>query len=370
MFRHGPISAIHFTLLVVLARGNLPRKEFPSTMKRHFTRANVLEVLRQWPQAVGMDEGDLRVLHDMANAGAQLWNQRLPWPDYLWLDFEGELPDGTPAHARRKVYNVADPTGSGPDATFSAIKHSIDKAQLPPSGRFQIANRVICMLELKVIDADLVPKLSAYKPQIQWSDFLQVKFDQWFGDRLRDADTQIAGGKRLLPFGDACGVAVIVNERSPNLPSNIVLAYLTSAVHRFSNLEAILYLADVGDKPSAPAFVVKGNDPRLKRFSTQVLMMLNSFHYEEELPISSSGPQPELVARIEMDERSRAMYRSWATGWRITHDQTPLPSPSMTISFVPREQFVSGLPRTCADPTLLDCGFRWDPDGKNLRLDN
>lgn len=339
-------------------------------MKRRFTRANVLEVFRQWPQAVSTDEGDLRALHDMANAGAQIWGKRLPWPDYLWLDFENELPNATPTQTRKEIYSVADPTGRGPDATFSAIKQSIDKSQLPPSGKLQITNRVICMLELKLIDADLVPKLSAYKPQMQWSNFLQMKFDQWFGNRLRDADTQIAGGKRLLPFGDACGVAIIVNEHSPNLPRDIVLAYLTRAIHRFSNLDGILYLADIGEKPYAPALILKRDDLRLRRFSTQVLMMLNSFHYEAALPVSRSGRQPELVARIEMDERSRAMYRSWATGWRTAGDQSPVPSPSMTISFVRREEFMSGLPRTQPDPTLLDCRFRWDPDCKNLRLDN
>jgi hypothetical protein len=174
----------------------------------------------------------------------------------------------------------------------------------------------------------------------------------------------------LLPFRDTYGVAVIVNEQSPNLPSDIVLAYLTRAIHRFSNLDGVLYLADIDYKPSAPALVVKRDDPGLKRFSTQVLMMLNSFRYEEELPVTRSGPQPALLARIEMDQRSRAMYRSWATGWRRADDLTPVPSPSMTISFVPREQFVSGFPRTSADPTLLDCRFRWDPDGNNLRLDS
>src|ERR1700730_12111397 len=116
-------------------------------MKRRFTRANVLEVLRQWPQAVSTDKGDLRVLHDMANAGAQMWRKRLSWPDYLWLDFQNELPNVSPVSARTETYNLADPTGRGPAATFSANKQVIDKSQLPPSGKLQITNRVICLLE-------------------------------------------------------------------------------------------------------------------------------------------------------------------------------------------------------------------------------
>jgi hypothetical protein len=338
-------------------------------MKKRFTKANVLEVLRQWPQAVSTDAGDLRVLHDMANAGAQMWGQRLPWPDYLWVDFDDELPSVTPVRSGIETYNVIDPTGNGPHATFSAHKQVLDESLLPPSGKFRIGQRVICMLELKVIDANLVPKLAAYRPGMPWPDFLHMKLDESFGRRLREADQQIAGGKRLLPFGDACGVTIIVSG-STNLPDNIVLGFLSRAIHGFSNIDAVLYLSDTGGKPYAPAFVVKGDDPRIKRFQTQVSMMLSSFTYGGGLPISRVGPQPELVVRIEMDQRSRAMYRSWATGWRANDDQTPVPSPSMTIGFVRAEEFVSGLPRTEPDPTLLDCRFRWDLDGTNLRLDN
>jgi hypothetical protein len=34
----------------------------------------------QWPQAISTDEGDLRVLHDMANMGAEKWREKLRWP--------------------------------------------------------------------------------------------------------------------------------------------------------------------------------------------------------------------------------------------------------------------------------------------------
>src|SRR5207249_11000566 len=180
---------------------------------------------------------------------------------------------------------------------------------------------------------------------------------------------QVAGGRRLLPFGDALGVAIIVNEGSANLRHDVVLAYLTRAIHRFAHLDALLYLVDRGDKPQALSLVVKRNDPRLKPFSTQILMMLNSFNYEGPLPVSRCGLQPQLVARIEMDARSRAMYRSWATGWCRADDPTPIPSPSMTISFVRLEEFVSGLPRTGPDSGLLDLKISWDPNGKNLRID-
>lgn len=182
-------------------------------MKKRFTRKSITEVLRQWPQAVSADEGDLRVLHDMANAGANMWRERLPWPDYLWLDFNGDLPTAA-ATAAAQRHNLVDPSGQGPHATFSTTKIAIGDSQLPPSGSFRISERTLGILELKVIDTNFMPKLSSYKPVIPWPDFVRMKFDQWFGNRLRDADAQIAGGKRLLPLADACGIAVIVNELS------------------------------------------------------------------------------------------------------------------------------------------------------------
>jgi hypothetical protein len=340
-------------------------------MKSRFTGVKIIEIFRQWPQAVSTDDGDLRVLHDMANAGAQSWRERLLWPDYLWLDFEGELPNEAVATPCKETYKIIDPTGRGRDAAFSTIKEFINKSQLPASGKFRISNRVSCIIELKIIETDLVQKLSTYNRSMQWSDFVQMKFDHWFRNRLREADSQIAGGKQLLPFQDACGIVVIVNERSLSLPTNLAVGYLTRAIDQFPNVDAVLYLADRGEKTYAPALVLKhnDNDSRLRRFSTQISMMLSSFNYEGDLPVHRSGPQPELIARIEMDQRSRAMYRSWATGWRQVDDPTPIPSPSMAISFVPREQFISGLPPTLPDQKLLDCRLHWDPDLKNLRVE-
>jgi hypothetical protein len=36
-----------------------------------FTDENVRRILDAWPQAVSTDTGDLRILHDIANQGAQ-----------------------------------------------------------------------------------------------------------------------------------------------------------------------------------------------------------------------------------------------------------------------------------------------------------
>ena len=334
-----------------------------------FTRSNVVEVLRQWPQAVSMDEGDLHVLHDMADAGANMWRESLPWPDYLWLDFEGDLPT-TAATAGVQTHNLIDPSGRAPPASFSAMKLVVGDSQLPPSGSFQISGRTLVLMELKVIDTNFVPKLFSYKPVIPWADFVRIKFDQWFGDRLRDADRQIAGGRRLLPLGAAHGVAILVNEHSANLPIDLVMAYLAGAINHFENLDCIVYLADRDNMPQSPAFAMKNNDPQLNRFSTQMLMMLRSFDYHGSVPASRSGKQPQLLARIEMDARSRAMYRSWAAGWRQAHDPSPVPNVSMSISFVPREQFVSGLPKTAPDKSLLDCKFAWDFDRETMTIRN
>src|SRR5256885_2900922 len=118
-----------------------------SNMKRRFTRTNVKAVFDQWPQAVSADDGDLRALHDMANAGAQDWGERLPWPDYLWLDFKGELPPREGSRSRKEIYDFKDPNGTGASARFGVIAQRLDRSDFPPSGTFQVLNQPIAMIE-------------------------------------------------------------------------------------------------------------------------------------------------------------------------------------------------------------------------------
>ena len=107
-------------------------------MKRRFTRSNVKTVFDQWPQAVSFDDGDLRVLHDMANAGAQQWHQRLPWPDYLWLDFENDLPARGESQIRKEIYDIEDPSGGAACARFGVEAQHLGVSQLPPSGHLEL----------------------------------------------------------------------------------------------------------------------------------------------------------------------------------------------------------------------------------------
>jgi len=225
------------------------------------------------------------------------------------------------------------------------------------------------IIEVKVIDTDLMSKLSEFEPQLPWPEFVRLKF-KWFGKRLRDADKQIAGGKRLLPLPDARGIVMFVNESSPNLPVESVMAYFAEAIKAFANVNCVVYLSGHNGSRRAPQFAVKGNDPELNRFVVQLSMMFQAFDYSKESPVSRCGVQPQLVGRIEMDARSRAMYRSWAAGWRQADDLSPVPSVSMSISFVPREQFVSGLPKTAPDKSLLDCKFAWDFDPETMTIRN
>jgi hypothetical protein len=330
----------------------------------------MLELFKQWPQAINADEGDLRILHDMANAGAQLWGQTLPWPDYLWLDLDESFQERRITKARNEVYFVENPARKTQAATFAVEALSMGSAELPPSGQFALTNRVIAMIEVKVLEANITTKLSSYKPTIPWEQFLRLKLDHRFGEILRDADKQIAAGKRLLPFPDARGVVFLVNEGSRDLENKVAIAYLARALKGYPNLDAIVYCVD---KPGGYTFarIVRNRDDSvLNRFLTQALMMVSGFTYESGLPVHRNGPQPSLVARIEMDQRSRSMYRSWCTGWRAANDPTPIAAPSMTISFISREQFVSGLPPTQPDHNLLDCRFVWDRDGGNLRVES
>jgi hypothetical protein len=339
-------------------------------MVRRFTRKNVLELFRQWPQAVSADEGDLRVLHDMANSGAQLWKDSLPWPDYLWLDLDEKFREQTITKTRNEVYFIENPARKTQAATFAVEALSMGSAELPPSGQFALTNRVIALVEVKVVEANIATKLGSYKPGIPWDEFIRLKLDHRLGEILRDADNQIAGGKRLLPLPDARGVLFLVNEGSRDLESKVAIGYLARALKSYPNLNAIAYCVD---KPTGYTFariVRDRDDPVLNRFLTQALMMASGFTYDNGLPVHRNGPQPNLVARIEMDKRSRSIYRSWCSGWRRVGDPTPAPSPSMTISFVRREEFISGLSSTQPDHNLLDCRFVWDRDGGNLRVES
>jgi hypothetical protein len=333
-----------------------------------FTRSNVVEVLRQWPQAVSMDEGDLRVLHDMADAGANMWRESLPWPDYLWLDLNPEIPVTTRVTNVRSP-SLPDPTGRGPHASFPATECSVCEPGAPPSDSFRVSERIAGIIELKVIDTDLMSKLSAFEPQLPWPDFVRLKF-KWFGKRLRDADKQLAGGKRLLPLPDARGIVMFVNECSPDLPVDLVMAYFAEAIKSLANVDCVVYLSGRDDSRVAPQLAVKVNDARLSRFTVQLSTMFQAFDYSEATPVSRCGVQPQLLARIEMDARSRAMYRSWAAGWRQAADSTPVLGVSMHVSFVLREQFVSGLPKTEPDKSLLDCKFAWDFDPQTMTIRN
>ena len=227
------------------------------------------------------------------------------------------------------------------------------------------------MIEMKVIDADFVSKLKGYAPRIPWPRFIRVKLHQWFDNRLREADEQIAGGKQLLGFADTRGIAVVVNEASPGLKPELVMGYLAEAIANYQHLHGILYLSDCRDRRRSFAFIIKdANDQTISRISTQLFMMFANFNYDAGVPVSRTGPQPKLLARIEMGERSRKMYRSWSTGWRRADDPAPIPSATLNMSFVRREHFVSGLPPTTPDPNLLNLRLRWDPDGSNLRVEN
>ena len=152
-----------------------------------------------------------------------------------------------------------------------------------------------------------------------------------------------------------------------------VSAYLSELIETLPNIDAVVYLSDSPEK-KVPFVIKKKNDSAMESFASQFMGMLAGFDYTGATPIIQSGPQPELVVRIEMDASSRAMYRSWATGWRAANDPRPRPTPSMKLTLVRREEFTSGLPPTQPDKALLDChltfdpGPPWDPKPRNLRV--
>ncbi len=72
-------------------------------------------------------------------------------------------------------------------------------------------------------------------------------------------------------------------------------------------------------------------------------MMLQSVDWSNQVPVIRGGPYTQLTIRIEMDDQSREMYRTWSTGWRSSDNTTPIPQPKIEIHIVTSEDFISGI---------------------------
>jgi hypothetical protein len=307
---------------------------------RRLTLKNVASVLKGWPQAISADDGDLRVLHDMANSSAGEWGESLFWPDYLWLSLDRpESPVGEDDVEAVRVY-VKGPAMSQPDANLGEFKRQSVRSI---AGLYPVSNRIECLIELKAILVDHMPKLRRYKPGAPWPKFLHTKLRQAFSHSLAHADQQIRDRRRLLPLGEARGVTVIVNEKSPSLDLDMVQAFLASEIQRFRNIDAVVYLCDRSKRHCLAVVQKDQYDAVIRHFSEDFSLMFNNVVWDTKIPTISGGPYPQRVVRIEMDERSRVMYRTWSTGWRVVDDPTSTPVPTIRMQIVPASEFRSGL---------------------------
>jgi len=301
---------------------------------------NVHKVLAEWPQAISTDQGDLRTLHDEANAGAQAWGERLCWPDFLWapLDRPSSLAERPPADTIG--IRVPAPVRDEPDADLGVF-HRV-AINRPQPGRYRVADRIECLIELKAILADHVPKLRSYHRGIPWEQFLPKKLRHAFIGRIRHADDQIRDCRRLLGLGQR-GVTIIVNEGSPFLTPEVVQAFLASAIAQLPHTDAIVYLSDRPLNASFAVVTKAPGDPIVARFAQEFGMMLQSVDWTSEKPAFRGGPYQQFALRIEMDAPSRAMYCTWSTGCRAADDPTPIPAPRLTGKIVPLADFTPGL---------------------------
>lgn len=310
-------------------------------MRRRLTQANIARVLEGWPQAINADDSDLRVLHDMANAGAQRWGESLHWPDYLWLGLERPAPLSNDAAVERVGVRVPAPNGLGPDADLGVLSRAPFRAT--GTGLHPVAGRIDCILELKAITVDHVPRLQNFSPRMPWPKYLEKKLRDVFGGRLETGDRQIRDFRRVLGFPAARGVTLIVNEGSPSLNPDMVVAFLGRTTRELQHTDAVVYLSDRPDRPHASIISKLSGDDTLRRFKEEFFMMLHSVDWSADPPVVRGGPYPQLAIRIQMDEQSRSMYRTWSTGWRSTVDATPVPTPRPHVHIVRRDQYRSGL---------------------------
>lgn len=264
---------------------------------RWFTAAHIKAILKIWPQAVsadGIDGSDLRVLHDLADAGAQGWGESLRWPDYLWVGIESL-----------------------------------------PEGRSRLSGGIDCIVELKVI-TKLRESNDARDPDRVVRRAL--------GGPIRDADEQIRDFHRILGFPDVRGVAIIVNEASP-FPLERVHRFLSRALRDLQHTDALVYLSNGRDRRQVSTVLKDGDDDTVRRFKEDFLTMLHAVDWSKGRPIVRGGPYPRFGIRIEMDERSYLMYRTRSTGWRVSNDPAPIPTPNPRLQIVPLDAYSSGLAR-------------------------
>lgn len=304
------------------------------------TQKNVASILKGWPQAISADDGDLRILHDMANSGAGEWVESLFWPDYLWLSLDGPEPPASQDVLQRVRVHVGGPVVSQPDADLGEIKRGPLR---PSSGCFPLSGRIDCLIELKAILVDYLPKLRRYQPRVPWPVFLDMTLRQAFSRSLAHADEQIRDGRRLLGLSGARGVSVIINEGSPSLDPDVVHAFLAREIQRFPHTDAVVYLSDRRARYCLAAVLKDSNDAVVQRFAEEFAIMLKNVAWDAKNPTIKGGPYPKLTIRIEMDERSREMYRTWSTGWRFVDDPRPRPVPMLKMHIVTAEEFQSGL---------------------------
>jgi hypothetical protein len=305
------------------------------------TQAHLARILDDWPQAIKADDSDLRVLHDLANAGAQKWGESLFWPDYLWVGLDRPAPAPDKSAVETFAVRVPAPNALGPDANVGTVNRVTVRST--GSGRHTLSSRIDCILELKAITVDHVPKLRNFKPAIPWPVYLDQKLSHVFWKHLEHGDKQIRDFRRILGFPSARGVTIIVNEGSPSLSPEIVHACLPRMVQQLPNTDAVVYLSDTPTRPHMATFSKKPQDETSARFDDEFVMMLRMVDWSTGVPCVRGGPYPQLAIRIEIDEQSRSMYRNWCTGWRVVDDPTPVPTPKPELQIVRRGEYRSGL---------------------------
>jgi len=84
-------------------------------------------------------------------------------------------------------------------------------------------------------------------------------------------------------------------------------------------------------------------DAVVERFAEEFSILLENVVWDAENPTIKGGPYPQRDIRIEMDERSLAIYRTWSTGWRAVDDPSPIPVPTLKMQIANAEGFRSGL---------------------------
>jgi len=299
-------------------------------------------MLRLWPQAVSLDEADLKCLRELCDLRRKGTSVRpLRWADYLWLDLV-DPPAVEAVSETKSVAHMTDTRGDGSSLTFWSDSIS---ALRPITGSHAIAERVAAVVEVKTIETDLQSKLEkAYIRGGQWKDQAKKILASHLQEKLRSAQTQIRDTKRLLGYEDALGIVILIAEKAGRIPREVVSGYITQSMASLDFVDAVAHLPnDENGRAQSPTFMMgaaSGGQSDEKKLCFQ--KYLQALFQATDLDSRGSPvpriEQPYIFGQVNIDATVRDVFADdWEEALRLGYGDR------IKVAFREQSQFRPGL---------------------------